>query len=65
MRFGVFDHIDASGEPCAWQFEERLRLAEAFDRLGFYAYQIAEHDCTPLHAARTTELIGSVIPKFA
>ncbi len=51
MRFGVFDHIDASGEPCARQFEERLRLAEAFDRLGFYAYQIAEHHGTPLGLA--------------
>jgi len=48
MRFGVFDHIDAAGRPLAQQFEERLRLAEAYDQLGFYAYQVAEHHGTPL-----------------
>jgi alkanesulfonate monooxygenase SsuD/methylene tetrahydromethanopterin reductase-like flavin-dependent oxidoreductase (luciferase family) len=48
MRFGVFDHIDAADVPVAQQFEERLKLAEAYDRLGFYAYQIAEHHGTPL-----------------
>jgi alkanesulfonate monooxygenase SsuD/methylene tetrahydromethanopterin reductase-like flavin-dependent oxidoreductase (luciferase family) len=48
MRFGIFDHIDAADVPPAQQFEERLRLAEAYDRLGFYAYQVAEHHGTPL-----------------
>ncbi len=48
MRFGIFDHIDAAGVPLARQFEERLQLAEAYDRLGFYAYQVAEHHGTPL-----------------
>jgi alkanesulfonate monooxygenase SsuD/methylene tetrahydromethanopterin reductase-like flavin-dependent oxidoreductase (luciferase family) len=48
MRFGIFDHIDAADVPLAQQFEERLRLAEAYDRLGFYAYQVAEHHGTPL-----------------
>jgi alkanesulfonate monooxygenase SsuD/methylene tetrahydromethanopterin reductase-like flavin-dependent oxidoreductase (luciferase family) len=48
MRFGIFDHIDAADVPLAQQFDERLRLAEAYDRLGFYAYQVAEHHGTPL-----------------
>jgi hypothetical protein len=34
MQFGVFDHMDASGEPLAELFENRLKLAEAYDRLG-------------------------------
>ncbi len=30
MKFGVFDHMDASGEPLAHLFENRLKLAEAY-----------------------------------
>jgi len=48
MRFGVFDHMDASGEPLAELFESRLKLAEAYDRLGLYALHVAEHHSTPL-----------------
>ncbi|HVZ22693.1 MAG TPA: LLM class flavin-dependent oxidoreductase [Vicinamibacterales bacterium] len=51
MKFGVFDHIDRAGVPLAQQFEERLRLVEAYDRFGFYAYQLAEHHGTPLGLA--------------
>lgn len=32
MKFGVFDHMDASGRDPGQQFEERLRLIEAYDR---------------------------------
>ncbi len=48
MRFGVFDHLDDSSRPLAQHFEERLRLAEAYDRAGFYGYHLAEHHNTPL-----------------
>lgn len=48
MRFGIFDHIDDSGLPRAAQLEQRLRLAEQYDRDGFYAYHVAEHHGTPL-----------------
>jgi alkanesulfonate monooxygenase SsuD/methylene tetrahydromethanopterin reductase-like flavin-dependent oxidoreductase (luciferase family) len=48
MRFGIFDHLDDSGLPLARHFEERLRLIEAYDRLGYYAYHLAEHHNTPL-----------------
>jgi alkanesulfonate monooxygenase SsuD/methylene tetrahydromethanopterin reductase-like flavin-dependent oxidoreductase (luciferase family) len=48
MQFGVFDHMDASGEPLAELFENRLRLAEAYDRIGLYALHVAEHHSTPL-----------------
>ena len=48
MQFGVFDHMDSSGEPLAQLFENRLKLAEAYDRLGLYALHIAEHHSTPL-----------------
>jgi len=46
MRFGVFDHNDASGRPPALQIAERLSLVEDYERLGFYAYHMAEHHGT-------------------
>lgn len=51
MKFGVFDHMDAGGVPLGQQFSERLKLIEAYDRLGFYAYHLAEHHGTPLGLA--------------
>ena len=51
MEFGIFDHIDRTGRPLREFYETRLRLAEAYDRAGFYAYHVAEHHGTPLGMA--------------
>jgi alkanesulfonate monooxygenase SsuD/methylene tetrahydromethanopterin reductase-like flavin-dependent oxidoreductase (luciferase family) len=51
LKFGVFDHVDDSGLPLAEHLEGRLRLAEAYDRLGFHCYHVAEHHGTPLGLA--------------
>src|SRR5580692_11514473 len=51
MKFGVFDHMDRGTVPLAEQFENRLKLLEAYERLGFYGYHIAEHHTTPLGMA--------------
>lgn len=48
MKFGVFDHLDASGAPLQAFYENRLRLVEAYDRIGMHAYHTAEHHATPL-----------------
>lgn len=48
MKFGVFDHLDASGAPLALFYENRLRLAEVYDRMGIHALHLAEHHATPL-----------------
>ena len=48
MKFGVFDHLDASGASLAQFYENRLRLAQAYDRIGIHALHIAEHHATPL-----------------
>src|SRR3989449_11481496 len=48
MQFRVFDHMDASGEPLAELFENRLKPAEAYDRIGLHALPVAEHPSTPL-----------------
>src|SRR5712691_7413928 len=51
MEFGVFDHLDRHGGSLADYYESRLKLAEAYDRSGFYAYHLAEHHSTPLGLA--------------
>jgi alkanesulfonate monooxygenase SsuD/methylene tetrahydromethanopterin reductase-like flavin-dependent oxidoreductase (luciferase family) len=51
MRFGLFDHMDRSGEELAVQYENRLQILEACDRAGFYSYHLAEHHGTPLGLA--------------
>src|SRR5258707_6442249 len=48
MQFGVFDHMDASGEPLTQLLVIRLKLAEGHVRIGLYALHIAEHHSTPL-----------------
>jgi alkanesulfonate monooxygenase SsuD/methylene tetrahydromethanopterin reductase-like flavin-dependent oxidoreductase (luciferase family) len=51
MDFGVFDHLDRYDAPLHEFYENRLRLAEEYDRSGFYAYHLAEHHSTPLGMA--------------
>jgi alkanesulfonate monooxygenase SsuD/methylene tetrahydromethanopterin reductase-like flavin-dependent oxidoreductase (luciferase family) len=51
MKFGVFDHVDRGASGLTELYESRLKLAEIYDRSGFYAYHIAEHHGTPLGMA--------------
>src|ERR1700726_890779 len=51
MQFGVFDHLDRTGTSLPDYYEDRLKIAEAYDRAGFYAYHVAEHHSTPLGMA--------------
>ncbi|MGA8077556.1 MAG: LLM class flavin-dependent oxidoreductase, partial [Xanthobacteraceae bacterium] len=51
MEFGVFDHLDRTGPALPDYYEDRLTIAEAYDRAGFYAYHLAEHHGTPLGMA--------------
>src|SRR6266480_1959542 len=51
MEFGVFDHLDRYDGALADYYEDRLKIAEAYDRAGFYAYHLAEHHSTPLGMA--------------
>lgn len=48
VSFGAFDHMDRSGLPAPLHYEERLKLIEAYDRAGFYAYHCAEHHLAPI-----------------
>ncbi len=51
LEFGVFDHLDRNDLPLRDYYEQRLKVMEAFDRGGFYAYHVAEHHFTPLGMA--------------
>jgi alkanesulfonate monooxygenase SsuD/methylene tetrahydromethanopterin reductase-like flavin-dependent oxidoreductase (luciferase family) len=51
MEFGVFDHLDRNQLPLQQYYDERLKIIEAYERAGFYAYHVAEHHCTPIGMA--------------
>ncbi len=61
MRFGVFEHMDDSGVPLGQQIANRMQLAEGYDRLGFYAYHLAEHHGTPLGLAPSPSLFMAAL----
>jgi alkanesulfonate monooxygenase SsuD/methylene tetrahydromethanopterin reductase-like flavin-dependent oxidoreductase (luciferase family) len=61
MKFGVFDHLDASGAPLAQFYEDRLRLAEVYDRIGIHALHIAEHHATPLGMSPSPSVFLSAV----
>jgi alkanesulfonate monooxygenase SsuD/methylene tetrahydromethanopterin reductase-like flavin-dependent oxidoreductase (luciferase family) len=51
MEFGIFDHLDRNDLPLKEFYEARLKLIEAYERAGFYAYHVAEHHSTPIGMA--------------
>ena len=61
MQFGVFDHLDKSDLSLGEFYEERLRLVEAYERAGFYAYHTAEHHATPLGMAPSPSVFHAAI----
>ena len=61
MQLGIMDHIDTDGQPPGDQFEDRLRLTELYDRLGYRAYHLAEHHGTPLGMAPSPNVFLSAV----
>ena len=61
MQFGIFDHLDRHDIPLGQYYEDRLRLIELYDRLGFYAYHVAEHHSTPLGMAPSPMLFLTAV----
>ena len=61
MQFGIFDHLDRYDIPLGRYYEDRLRLIELYDRLGFYAYHLAEHHSTPLGMAPSPMLFLTAV----
>jgi alkanesulfonate monooxygenase SsuD/methylene tetrahydromethanopterin reductase-like flavin-dependent oxidoreductase (luciferase family) len=61
MQFGVFDHLDRNDLSLRDYYESRLMIIEAYDRLGFYAYHVAEHHSTPLGLAPSPSVFLSAV----
>ncbi len=61
MKFGIFDHLDRNDLPLRDYYESRLQIIEAYDRLGFYAYHVAEHHSTPLGMAASPSVFLSAV----
>jgi alkanesulfonate monooxygenase SsuD/methylene tetrahydromethanopterin reductase-like flavin-dependent oxidoreductase (luciferase family) len=61
VKFGIFEHMDDSGVPLGEQIAGRMQLVEAYDRLGFYAYHLAEHHGTPLGLAPSPGLFMAAV----
>ncbi len=53
MEFGVFDHVDRPAPDISLRqiFEDRIQVAQAYERHGFFCYHVAEHHFTPLGMA--------------
>ena len=51
MDIGIFDHLDRGGKSDPQFYEERIRIAQAFEAAGFYSYHVAEHHFTTLGMA--------------
>jgi hypothetical protein len=51
MKFGVFDHVDRGAGTLQEFYENRLRIAEKYDKASLYAYHTAEHHATTLGMA--------------
>jgi alkanesulfonate monooxygenase SsuD/methylene tetrahydromethanopterin reductase-like flavin-dependent oxidoreductase (luciferase family) len=57
LEFGIFDHQERRRDvPLDQQYNERLDLVAEADRLGFYAYHLAEHHQSPLCMAPSQSL---------
>jgi alkanesulfonate monooxygenase SsuD/methylene tetrahydromethanopterin reductase-like flavin-dependent oxidoreductase (luciferase family) len=61
MFYGVFDHLDRGSAPLSEFYAARLKLIEAYDRLGFYAYHLAEHHATPIGMAPSPNVFLSAV----
>ncbi|HZF15290.1 MAG TPA: LLM class flavin-dependent oxidoreductase [Steroidobacteraceae bacterium] len=61
MKFGIFDHVDASGLAPSEHYAARLRLLEAIDALAFHSYHVAEHHGTPLGLAPSPNVYLSAV----
>ncbi len=57
LKFGIFDWIDTNQRlSLSETYEQRLRMLELADDLGFWCYHLAEHHGTPLSIAPSPNL---------
>ena len=50
MRYGIFDQMEATGEPLSALYRDRLEFARLADAAGFWCFHKSEHHMVPLDA---------------
>jgi alkanesulfonate monooxygenase SsuD/methylene tetrahydromethanopterin reductase-like flavin-dependent oxidoreductase (luciferase family) len=61
VRFGIFDQMDRNSQALVDFYDERLRLAELYDELGFDGLFVSEHHSTPLGMAPSPGIFFSAV----
>ena len=61
VKFGMFDWIDQATTSIQTLYANRLALAQAADKAGFFAYHLAEHHGTPLGMAPSPALFLTAV----
>jgi alkanesulfonate monooxygenase SsuD/methylene tetrahydromethanopterin reductase-like flavin-dependent oxidoreductase (luciferase family) len=61
VRFSIFDWLDETGRDQGDSYAERLRFVECADRLGLYAYHLAEHHGSELSTVPSPNLFLSAV----
>ena len=61
IRFSMFDWLDESGRGYAATYDERLKVIELADRVGFHAYLLAEHHGTSLSQTPSPTIFLSAV----
>ena len=61
MDIGIFDHLDRGGKSDPQFYEERIRIAQAFEAAGFYSYHVAGHHFTTLGMAPSPSVFLTAI----
>lgn len=62
MDFGIFDHCErAIDRQASVTYRDRIRLAQAAEEAGFYAYHLAEHHGTSLSLIPSPNLLLAAI----
>ncbi len=58
LEFGIFDWLEYQPDVAlADTFEDRLRMLELADELGFYTYHLAQHEGTPLSLSGSPSVV--------
>jgi alkanesulfonate monooxygenase SsuD/methylene tetrahydromethanopterin reductase-like flavin-dependent oxidoreductase (luciferase family) len=61
VAFGIFDWLDDSGRDPAGTYEDRLKMTELADQLGYYCYHLAEHHGSALSATPSPNVFLSAV----
>ena len=61
VEFGIFDHLDATGQRLDAYYADRLALIALIERAGFRGYHVAEHHATPLGMAPSPNLFLAAV----